>query len=71
MFSAFVLVCTMMVDEKNCWVVHNDMFYSSYDECNRKVSGLINTGAFKHELEDDQVYDAMDYVCYNWKAKKI
>lgn len=71
MFSAFVLVCSMVVDERNCWVVHNDLFYETYTECTQKVSGVIRTGAFKYAAEDGEVYDAVDFVCFDWKAKKI
>lgn len=70
MFSAFVLVCSMMANERNCWVVHNDMFYDSYADCDRKVKGLIATGAFAYLSKDGELYDAKDYVCFNWDSKK-
>jgi hypothetical protein len=71
MFSAIVLVCTMYVDKQHCFIIHNEVFYESYGDCNRKVLGLIDTGAFRYKLEDGRVYDAMEYTCYNWKAKKV
>ena len=71
MFSALVLICAASIDERSCFTMKNEMFFDTYSECHQALQAFMEAGTFSFINEFGVVYDSVDYVCVNWKAKKI
>lgn len=71
MFSAIVLVCATMVDDKSCFTLKPNTFFDTYAECRQSIEHGIDIGVFSFVDKSGVTYSAVDHTCVNWKAKKI
>ena len=71
MFSAIVLVCSGLINERSCFTMKNEVFFNSYTECNDTVKSVIQSRGFVFVDKNGTMYDAVGHECINWKGKKI